>query len=455
MAQLYFQTGRHNEPVVFDYFFRKLPFHGGYVTFAGLESLLEILSGLKFTQDDLEYLLSIGFEKDFIAYLKNFRFQGNIFAVKEGEVVFPTETLLRAEGNLLETQLIETLVLNIINYQSLVATKASRMRWAAGNRILSESGLRRAQGLAGYHATRASIIGGFNSTSHVKAAKDFNIKPSGTMAHAFIQSYDDELTAFREFVAHNSKDCVLLVDTYNTLESGLPHAMIVAKEMEKKGQKLLGVRLDSGDLAYLSKVVRNRLDQENLHDVKIVVSNQLDEYVIKSLMEQHAPIDIFGVGTNLVTCPPDAALDGVYKLSFLHGIPKIKLSETLQKVTLPHRKNVFRMVNEDGTFFGADVVTLDEEQSVTRMHHPFEPEKSISLKGLGHESLLSQVMKNGQWTQPGRNLEEIATYAQHRLSLLPAEHKRFENPHTYKIGLSKKLFQLRNDLRKNINSRKV
>ena len=345
MGQVYFLKGTSHQEAVFDYFFRKLPFQGGYVAFAGLGVLLQILEELHFSKEDLAYLKGIGLHPDFVERLKNFSFQGTIHSVKEGEIVFPNEPLVRVEGNILEAQIIETVLLNILNFQSLIATKAARMRSVAGNKILSDFGLRRAQGVGGYHAARAAIVGGFNSTSNVKAGLDFDIPVMGTMAHSFIQSYDNELSAFRDFAEKRPDHCALLVDTYDTIRSGVPNAITVAKEMEKRSQRLQGIRLDSGDLAYLSKQSRKMLDDAGLNYVKITASNQLDEYVIKSLLDQQAPIDVFGVGTSLVTGPPDAALDGVYKLAYANGKPRIKLSENLQKITLPHKKQVYRILN--------------------------------------------------------------------------------------------------------------
>jgi len=452
MAQVYFLTGKGGQHAIFDYFFRKIPFSGGYTIFAGLEDLLEILQDLKFSTDDIEYLKKIGLNPQFVDSLRDFRFQGSVFAANEGEIVFPDEPIIRVEGTVLEAQIVETLLLNIINFQSLIATKAARMRSVAPNKILSDFGLRRAQGLGGYHATRAAVVGGFDSTSNVKAAMDFDIPSVGTMAHAFVQCYEDELTAFREFAANRPEQCVLLVDTYDTLRSGVPNAITIAHEMDKRSQRLLGIRLDSGDLAYLSSQARKMLDVAGLGYVKITASNQLDEFVIKSLLDQHAPIDVFGVGTSLVTAPPDAALDGVYKLASLDGKPRIKLSENLKKMTLPDRKQVYRILNESNTFFGADVITLADETVTDIMHHPFEPDKSLVLKGLTKEPLLHEVMSGGKMLKDHPSLKQIASYCQQRLKMVPQEHKRFYNPHLYKVGISDKLREERNQLRNQYKS---
>jgi nicotinate phosphoribosyltransferase len=259
------------------------------------------------------------------------------------------------------------------------------------------------------------------------------------MAHSFIESYDDELTAFSHFAEVMPDNCVLLVDTYDTLKSGLPNAISVAKKMEAKGYRLSGIRLDSGDLAYLSKMSRKMLDDVGLEYVKISVSNQLDEHIIKSLLDQQAPIDVFGVGTNLVTGQPDAALDGVYKLAYSNGKPRIKISENMSKITLPHRKQVFRILDNDGKFIGADAVTLADEQDVEIMHHPLYPLKSLSVKKYKKEPLLQNVMENGVRLSKSRSLSEIAKYSRERVNNLPEEYRRFNNPHIYKVGISDKL----------------
>ncbi|WP_373057338.1 nicotinate phosphoribosyltransferase [Zunongwangia sp. H14] len=453
MAQVYFEKGQKDEQAVFEYFFRKLPYNGGYAVFSGLENLLKIIEELRFDPADIKFLKTKGFKEDFLNYLQEFRFRGNIISAKEGDVVFPTRPVLQVEANMIEAQLIETLLLNLLNFQTLIATKASRTRLVAGDKKLLDFGLRRSQGPGGYYATRAAVTGGFDGTSNVIAGMDMEIPVSGTMAHSFVQSYDDELEAFRDFAKGRPENCVLLVDTYNTLKSGIPNAIKVAKEMEERGQKLLAVRLDSGDLAYFAKESRKLLDAEGLDDVKIAASNQLDEYVIKSLLEQQAPIDIFGVGTNLVTGSPDAALDGVYKLVYSGGKPRIKISESLSKVTLPHKKQVFRIKNKDGKCIGADAIGLSEETHVTEMFHPFEPYKSLKIEDYEQEPLLEKVMENGKSLLKKRSLQEIADYSLSRVAELPIEYKRFNNPHIYKIGLSSRLKEERDLLIKEYKSK--
>lgn len=439
MAQVYFLKGHNENTAVFDYFFRKLPFDGGYAIFAGLEDLLETLQELRFDKNDLDFLREIGLNADFIRYLEKFRFKGSIYSSYEGDLVFPVRPVLQVEADIIEAQIIETILLNILNFQTLIATKASRIRQAAGERILIDFGLRRAQGAGGYYASRAAFIGGFDATSNVLAGRDYGIPVSGTMAHSYIESYDDELTAFMHFAEKRPDDCVLLVDTYDTLQSGLPNAIRTAKKMEENGRRLGGIRLDSGDLAYLAKKSREMLDKAGLNYVKIAVSNQLDENVIKSLLEQQAPIDVFGVGTNLITGYPDASLDGVYKLAFANGRPRIKLSENVSKVTLPHRKQVYRILDNKGNFSGADAVTLRQEEDVEIMYHPYYPLKSLSVKNKTKEALLHKMMEDGKRLSKPLSLAAIAEFSKERLQKLPEEYKRFNNPHVYKVGLSERL----------------
>jgi len=451
MGQVYFREGKQDTAVVFDYFFRKVPGGGGYVLFAGLEDLLETLSALRFTDEDIAFLRDQGFHASYIDFLRGWEFKGMILSAREGEIVFPGCPILRVEGGLFEAQLIETLLLNILNFESLIATKASRIKYVAGDRVVSDFGLRRSHGPGGILATRAAFVGGATSTSNVYAAEKYHLPVTGTMAHSFVESHDSELEAFRAFAEVRPVDAVFLVDTYDTLDSGVPNAIRVAKEMEKNERRAGGVRLDSGDLAYLSRRVREMLDEAGLGYMKIIVSNQLDEYVIKSLLDQGAPIDVFGVGTRLVTGVPDAALDGVYKLSMSDGRPRIKLSENLAKLTLPGIKQVKRMFDPNGLFYGADVIALDGEfpgnEPVPVMYHPMEPGKSLPIGELRQEPLLRMVMKDGKRLGPAPAVAEIAAYASSRLGLLPAEYRRFENPHLYKVGLSKALLRMRDTVR--------
>lgn len=439
MAQAYYQEGDWNGTAIFDYFFRRLPFEGGYAIFAGLEELLELLEELRFDGSDIAYLHKQGFDEKFLEYLQEFRFTGKIFSAKEGDTVFPVRPVLTVEASLIEAQIIETLLLNILNFQTLIATKASRIRHAAGDHTLIDFGMRRAHGTAATDASRAAIIGGFNATSNVFSGKEYGIPLSGTMAHSFVQSFDDELTAFRNYAATWPDECILLVDTYDTLKSGLPNAITVAKEMANQEHQLKGIRLDSGDLAYLSKKAREMLDAAGLEYVKIAASNQLDEYLIRSLRNQNAPIDVFGVGTSLVTGQPDAALDGVYKLAFAHGQPRIKLSDNTAKITLPHKKMVYRIFDKTTGLAEADVVGLWEETEICEMYHPFDIHKKMTFENCTSEPLLQLVMEDGRRTNPPRALDEIAAYSAGRIKTLPDEYRRFENPHIYKVGLSDRL----------------
>ncbi len=447
MGEVYFLEGKKDDPACFDYFFRNTPNGGGYVLFAGLHDLLEVLETLHFTEADIAFLRKLHFRPSYIDFLQGFQFRGSVYSVPEGEVVFPNSPILRVEGTLFETQLVETLLLNLLNFESLIATKASRMRHVAGKRILSDFGLRRAHGPGGVLAARAAIAGGFDSTSNVCAAGLYDIDAAGTMAHSFVESYDSELEAFRAFARSRPDQCIFLVDTYNTLQSGLPNAITAAREMEKQGWRAAGIRLDSGDLAWLSKNARILLDKEGLSYMKIVASNQLDEYVIRSLLDQGAPIDIFGVGTRLVTGQPDAALDGVYKLSMAAGVPRLKLSESIKKITLPGIKQVLRVTKNDGQFLGADAILLSGEEYPDIIYDPFEPYKSLAIGQYRRTALLQEFMVNGKRISKSPALHEIAGYAAERLALLPEEYTRFENPHIYKTGISKKLMELRNNLR--------
>jgi nicotinate phosphoribosyltransferase len=448
MAHGYFRNSRQEEKAVFDYFFRTNPFDNGFTIFAGLRDLMDLIQHFRYSASDLDYLEKLGFPSDFLNYLSDFSFYGTIESVEEGEIVFPGEPLLKISGNLIETQLIESLVLNVLNFESLVATKAYRLRQVTGTRLFSEFGLRRAQGLGAVMAARASVIGGADSTSNVLAAKKYNIPPSGTQAHSWIQSFESELEAFRAYADIHGSNTILLVDTYDTLRSGVPNAITVALEMEAKGERLKGIRLDSGDLAYFSKKARKMLDHSGLGYVMIVASNQLNEQVIRSLLyEQDAPIDAFGVGTELVSGKPDAALDGVYKLAEIQGSPRMKISENVQKVTLPGNKKLIRFLDAEGMFF-RDGIFLENEtlSGEIIIHHPIYPEKNTNVTGLRVESLLQPVFSNGRSLVPEKNPAEIYQYVKKRIALLPVEHQRFVRPHIYKSGISGELMALRDNI---------
>lgn len=447
MAEGYFKSGRQEDIANFDYFFRKNPFDSGFTVFAGLQDLLEMIGDFKYNSAAIDYLHNRDFNGDFLEYLKNFQFRGDIYAPLEGEIVFPNEPIVRVKGSIIETQLVETIILNVLNFQSLIATKANRLRHSAGNSLLMEFGMRRAQGWAAIQASRAAIIGGVDSTSNIYSAFRYQLNSSGTMAHSWIQSFEDELTAFRKYAAAHPENCILLVDTYHTLKSGVPNAITVAKELEQAGYQLSAIRLDSGDLAYLSMMARQQLDKAGLPYVKIIASNQLDEYLVKSLIGQGAPIDWFGVGTSLVTGKSDAALDGVYKLSLINKRPTIKLSEDLIKITLPGEKKVVRYFDGNNKFYADAIALADEnEQKIHAIFHPQHPDRNMQVKGLKSEVIAGKVIENGKLIIDKKSIREISDYRKFRISQLPDEHQRFEYPHLYKVGLSESLMKLRDQL---------
>jgi len=432
MAQGYFLSGKATIHASFDYFFRKLPFGGGYVINAGLSDLLAYLTDMKFTSDDLQYLKHQKFQEDFLDYLEQFRFTGDVYSMREGEVVFPNEPVLRVDAPLIEAQIIETVALNILNFESLIATKASRIRSACGTRSFMDFGLRRAHGWGGLQASKAAMIGGADSTSNVLCGQLYEAPVAGTQAHSWIESYDSELEAFHAFATLYPDRCILLVDTYDTLKSGIPNAIRVAKAMEEKGHRLAGIRLDSGDFVSLSKKSREMLDEAGFGYVRIVTSNQLDEHEIERLLAKNAPVDSFGVGTSLVTGDPDGALDGVYKLASYDEQPRIKISENADKILLPGKKQVVRSLDKSGCFI-EDLIVLEDEVSVM-------------YNGDGNEVLLSPVITNGNTCIAGYKLSEISAYCSDRLSKLPANLKKLTVSDTYPVRLSRKLETLKKSM---------
>ena len=454
MAEGFYFCEKKDQQATFNYFFRTNPYNGGFTVFAGLADFLELLQKFIYSKSDIQYLKTLGFKNEFLEFLKNFRFSGNIQSVREGEIVFPNEPVLQVSGNIIECQLIESLLLNILNFESLIATKAFRIKLVSGKNVFSDFGLRRAQGFGAIHASRAACIGGASSTSNVLAGKLFGIPVSGTQAHSWIQSFDNELDAFRAYSNVHPENTVLLVDSYNTLKSGVPNAIIVAKEMEDKGRHLKAIRLDSGDLAYLSKKARKMLDDAGLNHVKIIASNQLNENVIKTLLkDQNAAIDAFGIGTELVTGKSDAALDGVYKLVEIDGLPKMKFSENIEKNTLPAKKQLYRIFDHTGKFY-RDVVALESEnpEEINVIYHPVYPEINTRANGLPAEKLLVEVANGGKVFLEKQTPAEIHQYLETRAELLPDEHKRFISPHIYKTGISEKLMETRNKLSKQIKN---
>ncbi|MHB8072112.1 MAG: nicotinate phosphoribosyltransferase [Candidatus Cryosericum sp.] len=447
MTQGYFLSGKGQEEAVFDIFYRQNPYGGGYAIAAGLRDAVEYVLNMHFSSDELAYLGSLGFRDDFLKVLEAMHFSGDITAVPEGEVIFPGEPVITVKGPLLETQLLEALILSTVNFQTLIATKARRMVCAAEGRKVTDFGLRRAQGDGGIGASRACFVGGVVSTSNVLLAFEEGVPVGGTIAHSWVQSFPSELEAFRAYAHMHPDDSVLLLDTYDTLKQGLPNAITVAKELETQGHRLGGVRLDSGDLAYLSKKVRSILDQNGLSYVKISVSNQLDEYVIESLVDQSAPIDMFGVGTRLVTGHSDGALDGVYKLVQLTGRPIIKISENPAKINIPGEKEVYRYYDAGDGLWLMDGLCLKggDEQPTSLMHPDFDYKKT-EVTGLRREKIRQEIVRSGKLVYAFPSLLETRTWAEQRFSLLYGEHKRFANPHAYHVGVSRELFDLRRRL---------
>lgn len=452
MAQGYFYFNKKDQQVSFDYYFRDNPYNSGFAVFAGLYDFVDLLTEFTYSNSDIAFLKEQGFKPEFLDYLKNFSFTGDIESVKEGEIVFPNEPLVTVKGNIIECQLIESLLLNILNFETLIATKAYRIKLISGKKLFTDFGLRRAQGFGSLHASRAAAIGGASSTSNVLAGKLFNIPVSGTMAHSWIQSFNSELEAFRAFAEVHPSNTTLLVDTYNTLESGLPNAITIAKEMEKKGQRLNAIRLDSGDLAYLSKKARQMLDKVDLNYVQIIASNQLNEFVIKTLLrDQNAAIDGFGIGTEMITGKDDAALGGVYKLTEIDSENKMKFSENIEKITLPGAKQLIRYFDENGKFYRDGILLKNENPAeVETIYHRVYPEKNTLVAGLKQEQLFDKVVEKGEVKLLKQTPREIHSYLETRSALLPEEHKRFISPHIYKVGISNKLMITRNALSKQL-----
>ncbi|MBU8771955.1 nicotinate phosphoribosyltransferase [Cytobacillus oceanisediminis] len=445
MAQTYWEDNIHNKKAVFEVFFRKLPFGNGYGIFAGLERVIEYIENFRFTDSDLQYLKNeLNYEEGFLEYLKNMRFSGTIKSMEEGELVFGNEPILRVEAPLAEAQIIETAILNIINYQTLIATKATRIREVIGDGTAMEFGSRRAHEMdAAIWGTRAAYIGGFDATSNVRAGKKFGIPVAGTHAHSFVQAYRDEYTAFKKY-AQTHKDCVFLVDTYDTLKSGVPNAIKVAKEMQ--GQiNFKGIRLDSGDLAYLSKKARKMLDDAGFPEAKIIASNDLDEYTIINLKAQGAKIDIWGIGTKLITAYEQAALGAVYKLVSIEDengkmADTIKISGNPEKVTTPGLKRVYRIINRDNHKSEGDYIALDHEnpqaEPKLKMFHPVHTFISKFVTNFEARELHKVIFQEGKLTYKIPSLKEMQSFAKDNLNVLWDEYRRSLNPEEYPVDLS-------------------
>ncbi|HGD6854878.1 TPA: nicotinate phosphoribosyltransferase [Streptococcus agalactiae] len=454
MMQVYFNKGIHNKKAVFEAYFRKVPFENGYAVFAGLERIVRYLENLSFSDSDLSYLEELGYPEEFLDYLKNLKMELTVKSAKEGDLVFANEPLVQIEGPLAQCQLVETAILNIINYQTLVATKAARIRSVIEDEPLLEFGTRRAQEMdAAIWGTRAAIIGGANATSNVRAGKIFNIPVSGTHAHALVQTYGDDYQAFKAY-AETHRDCVFLVDTYDTLRVGVPNAIRVAKEMGEK-INFLGVRLDSGDLAYLSKKVRQQLDDAGFPNAKIYASNDLDENTILNLKMQKAKIDVWGVGTKLITAYDQPALGAVYKIVSIEtdaGSMRdtIKLSNNAEKVSTPGKKQVWRITSRakgksEGdyiTFADTDVTQLDEID----MFHPTYTYINKTVRDFDAVPLLVDIFDKGKLVYQLPSLQEIQEYGRKEFDQLWDEYKRVLNPQDYPVDLARDVWQNKMDL---------
>lgn len=461
MMQGYFRHKDRNETVIFDAFYRNNPCNGGYAISAGLEQVIQYIRELRFDWEDIDYLASLGiFEKDFLEYLRTFRFSGDIWAIPEGTVMFPREPVIKVIAPIMEAQLVETAILNIINHQSLIATKAARVCYAARGDGIMEFGLRRAQGPdAGTYGARAAVIGGCVGTSNVLCGQLFDVPVKGTHAHSWIMSFPDEYTAFKTYADMYPSACILLADTYDTLKSGVPNAIRVFTEMREAGIPLsfYGIRLDSGDLAYLSKKARKMLDEAGFPDAVISASNDLDEYLIDSLKAQGAAITSWGVGTNLITSKDNPSFGGVYKLAAVRGedgsfIPKIKLSENSEKITNPGNKKIYRIYEKESGKIKADLICLAEEEYDEKeellLFDPLEPWKKTRLQGGSYtlRPLMEHIFENGKCRYTSPKVMEIRAYCQRELNTLWDETKRLINPNQVYVDLSQKLYDMKIEL---------
>ena len=461
MMQGYFKNKDKNETVIFDMFYRNNPDDGGYAICAGLQQVIDYIKELHFDPQDIDYLAGLGiFQEDFLDYLRTFRFSGDIYAIPEGTLIFPREPIVKVIAPIMEAQLVETAILNIINHQSLIATKASRVCYAARGDGIMEFGLRRAQGPdAGTYGARAAVIGGCTGTSNVLAGQLFDIPVKGTHAHSWIMSFPDEYTAFKEYANMYPSACILLVDTYDTLKSGVPNAIRVFTEMREAGIPLTfyGIRLDSGDLAYLSKKARKMLDDAGFPDAVISASNDLDEYLIDSLKAQGAAITSWGVGTHMITSKNCPSFGGVYKLAAVQGengefIPKIKLSENTEKVTNPGNKKIYRIYEKESGKIKADLICLTDEffdeQEPLLLFDPLEPWKKTKLAGGSYtlRELMVPIFRNGECCYESPKVMDIREICQKELNTLWDETRRLVNPHEVYVDLSKKLYDIKIEL---------
>ena len=458
MSNGFFKNGFYKRSVYFDVFFRKVPDNGGFAIAAGLEQVIEYIRELHFDDEDIEYLRSKGiFDEEFLAYLKDFKFSGDIYAVPEGTPVFPNEPIMTVKAPAIEAQMIETFVLLTLNHQTLIATKANRIVRAAQGRAVLEFGSRRAQGASGaVLGARAAYIGGCKGTACTITDELYGVPAGGTMAHSWVQMFDSEYDAFKTYCELYPDNPTLLVDTYNTLKSGIPNAIKVFREvLLPQGKTKCAIRLDSGDISYLSKKARKMLDDAGLTDCKITASNALDEKLIRDLMMQGAQIDTFGVGERLITSSSSPVFGGVYKLVAVENAtgdiePKIKVSENTAKITNPHFKKLYRYYDrESGKALADELCVYDEFVDDTKPHTIFDPNatwKTKTLTDFTARELLVKVFENGECVYDCPSIEEIAAYCRDQLDLLWDEVKRFENPHDYYVDLSKKLYEIKNIL---------
>ncbi len=450
----YYKEGMQNNEGIFDLFFRPKE-DIVYAVMAGTESVIQYINNLHFTNEDIAYLRSLNlFDEDFLAYLKEMRFIGELYAMPEGTIVFPYEPLVRVRAPIMQAQLIETAMLTFVNHQTLIATKASRICYAANGDSVLEFGLRRAQGAdAGIFGARAAIIGGCNATSNVLTGQLFDIPVSGTHAHSWVMSFPDEISAFRAYARIFPDTCLLLVDTYDTLKSGVPNAIKVFDELRASGHEPVGVRLDSGDLAYLSKKTRKMLDDAGYPKAVIAASSDLDEFLIRDLKTQGSCISVWGVGTRLITSEGNPALGGVYKMSgeVVNGklVPKIKISDNPAKVTNPGYKKVFRLYDKDGMAV-ADLIALNEEtideSKALRIFDPVQTYKNMTLTDFTARELLVPIFVDGKQVYDCPDIHQISAYAKKEFASMWDEYKRLLMPHTYKVDLSDDLYDLKQRL---------
>ena len=453
---------KSDEIMVFDMFYRKNPNNGGYTIVCGINEVIDYVENLKFTKEDIDYLRKQDiFNEEFLKYLENFKFEGEIYAVEEGSIMFPNEPIIRVKAKAMQAQFIETAILCIVNFQTLIATKASRICYSAMGDDVMEFGLRRAQGPdAGLYGAKAAVIGGCIGTSNVLAGKMFDVPVLGTHAHSWVQSFDSELEAFRAYAKTYPTKTMLLLDTYDTLGSGIVNAITVFKELREQGYEPLGVRLDSGDLEFLSKEVRKRLDEAGFENVKITASNDLDENTITSLKNQGAKIDVWGVGAKMITSFDWAALGGVYKLCAVikdgETIPKIKISEDPVKINNPYPKNIYRIYGADDHKARADLIVLDGEEinenEPLTIFDPVHTWKKMTFNNFYVKKLLQPLFIDGKCVREKRSVSEIRKHTDKEKESLWIQYRRNQNPQIYKVDLSKKLWNLKNELLEKTNS---